>query len=102
MAAQSPPQPMRPHGLQGRIFGFVMERLSASNYAWVVRQLKPVKPRSYLEIGFGTGRLAELVARKFKPDRLVVIDSLVLMLETAEKRLRRFSRKSKIELKQGD
>jgi ubiquinone/menaquinone biosynthesis C-methylase UbiE len=96
------PQPMRPHGFMGRVFGIVMETLSAPNYRWVVAQLKPIKLKSCLEIGFGTGRLAEMVVAKLRPARLVGVDPSVLMLRTAQKRLRRFARKMKIELRHGD
>ena len=37
------PQPMRPHGFAGRIFGVVMQWLSAPNYRWVVQQLRADK-----------------------------------------------------------
>jgi len=96
------PQPMRPHGAAGVVFGFVMERLSATNYRWVVAQLKPGKPRTYLEIGFGTGALAKLVARTLKPERIAGVDPSPLMLRTAQKKLRRYARKTKIELRDGD
>jgi len=96
------PQPMRPHGAVGVVFGFLMERLSASHYRWVVAQLKPVKPKAYLEIGFGTGALAKRVAQKLKPGRIAGVDPSPLMLRTARKKLRRFERKMKVELCEGD
>ena len=96
------PQPMRPHGAVGVVFGFIMERLSAPNYRWVMAQLKPIKPKAYLEIGFGTGRLAAMVAQKFRPARIVGVDPSPLMLRTAQRKLRRFARKTKIELREGD
>ena len=86
----------------GVVFGFIMEQLSASNYRWVVAQLKPVKPKSYLEIGFGTGALAKLVAQKLKPERIAGVDPSPLMLRTTQKKLRRFARKTKIDLREGD
>lgn len=96
------PQPMRPTGFVGRIFGFIMERLSEPNYRWVMRQLAAVKPKAYLEIGFGTGRLAELVAQKFKPTRIVGLDPSELMVKTTRKKLKRFARKIDLSLTQGD
>jgi ubiquinone/menaquinone biosynthesis C-methylase UbiE len=96
------PQPMRPHGAVGRVFGFVMERLSAPNYRWVVAQFATVKPNSYLEIGFGTGALARLVARKFKPGRLAGVDPSELMVASATKKLRPFAKKTAIDLQLGD
>lgn len=96
------PQPMRPHGFAGRIFGVVMERLSEPNYRWVLRQLVPNKPNSYLEIGFGTGRLAEMVAKELQPRRIVGVDPSALMLKTAQRRLRRFVGTTDIALTPGD
>ena len=97
-----PSQAERPSGLAGRAFGALMEQLSAANYRWVVERLAPLKPKTYLEIGFGTGRLAEMIAERFAPARLVGVDPSPLMLETAQKKLDRFARTSKIELRLGD
>lgn len=96
------PQPMRPAGFAGRIFGHVMQWLAAPNYHWVVRQLLPVRPKSYLEIGFGTGRLAELVTERFAPQRLYGVDPSVLMLRTALKKLGRYDGKAALHLRLGD
>ena len=96
------PQPMRPAGLSGRLFGHVMQWLAAPNYHWVVRQLLPLKPRAYLEIGFGTGRLAQLVAERFPLRRLYGVDPSNLMLRTALKKLQRFDGKLQFHLRLGD
>ena len=82
---------MRPSGLGGRVFGVAMELLSAPNYRWVVGQLEALKPNSYLEIGFGTGRQAQLVAERFHPDHLYGVDPSELMLATARKKLAGFA-----------
>jgi SAM-dependent methyltransferase len=92
------PQPMRP---TSRIFGWIMEWLAEPNYQWVVRQLKPIKPKRYLEIGFGTGRLALLVARAFKPALIAGVDPSELMLKTASARLKGL-RKTTLDLRLGD
>ena len=96
------PQPMRPAGLGGRLFGHAMEWLAAPNYHWVIRQLLPTKPRASLEIGFGTGRLAQLVAERFAPQRLYGVDPSNLMLRTALKKLQRFDGKLQLHLRLGD
>jgi len=93
---------MRPSGFAGRIFGLLMEWLASPNYHWVLRQLAPVKPRAYLEIGFGTGRLAQLVVARFAPTRLCGIDPSELMLKTAGRRLRRYAKTNTLDLKLGD
>ncbi len=96
------PQPMRPSGFAGRIFGLVMERLAAPNYRWVIGVLTPARPQTYLEIGFGTGRLAELVAQKLKPSRIAGVDPSKLMFKRAKRRLNGFRRKIEIDLRLGD
>jgi len=96
------PQPMRPSGFAGRFFGFVMERLAAPNYRWVIDMLAPSKPRSYLEIGFGTGRLAELVAQKLKPVRIAGVDPSRLMFDRATRRMKRYRRNCEVDLRFGD
>lgn len=93
---------MLPSGLTGRIFGWLMERLAAGNYRWVIRQLRAVPPKTYLEIGFGTGRLAQLVAETFRPSRIAGIDPSELMLRTAKKKLKRFKKSIAIDLELGD
>lgn len=102
MDARDLPQPMRPHGFVGRIFGVVMEWLSAPNYRWVVAQLAPIEPQSYLEIGFGTGQLMRLAARKLEPRRIAGVDPSPLMVATARRKLRGFGRKIDIALQEGD
>lgn len=96
------PQPMLPSGFGGRIFGHVMEWLASPNYHWVVKQLCPVRPRSYLEIGFGTGRLAQLVAERLLPVHIYGVDPSNLMLRTALKKFRRYEGKTALHLRLGD
>ena len=91
-----------PAGRIGRIFGGLMARLNKPAYRWTVEQLRSGKPNSYLEIGFGTGHLEKLVAKKLKPAKLAGVDPSPLMVETAQKKLRRFRKKMTIELLEGD
>jgi ubiquinone/menaquinone biosynthesis C-methylase UbiE len=100
--SRRPPQPMLPSGFAGRIFGFVMERLAEPNYRWVIAALSSQKPRTYLEIGFGTGRLAELVAQRLKPARIAGVDPSRLMFDRASRRLKRYRKKTEIDLRLGD
>jgi ubiquinone/menaquinone biosynthesis C-methylase UbiE len=68
----------------------------------VVDVLRQTKPRSYLEIGFGTGRLAELVAAKLNPECIAGVDPSELMFDRATRRMKRFRRKIKLDLRYGD
>jgi ubiquinone/menaquinone biosynthesis C-methylase UbiE len=93
---------MRPHGRTGRIFGWLMGRLNKPAYRWTVDQMNAAHPKSLLEIGFGTGHLLELAARKLQLARVAGVDPSELMVETAQKRLKRFRKKAEIELTRGD
>ena len=96
------PQPMRPSGRRGRIFGWLMARLNKPAYRWAVDQLRSIQPKSILEIGFGTGHLLSLAIRKLKPARVAGRDPSDLMVETAQKRLRRFRKKVALDIVKGD
>lgn len=99
-------QAMRPRGRIGRIFGWLMGRANKPAYQWVVDQLKATPPKSLLEIGFGTGALLRMAAKKLKPEKIAGVDPSGLMLETAHKKLRKFAKRKKdriaVELKHGD
>ena len=96
------PQAMRPSGRIGRMFGFLMRRLNGKAYRWTLEQLRPVSPSSLLEIGFGTGDLMALAIRNLKLARTAGVDPSELMVETARKRLRRFGKKTSLDIRQGD
>jgi SAM-dependent methyltransferase len=95
-------QAMRPSGRIGSIFGFVMARLNGKAYRWTVEQLRPFQPKSFLEIGFGTGHLLRLAIKVLKLQRVAGVDPSELMVETARKRLRRLARKITVDVRQGD
>lgn len=63
MTSKRPALAMRPQGLAGRLFSVLMEAMNEAAYARAVEALAPRPGSRILEIGFGTGRLAELVAR---------------------------------------
>ena len=96
------PQAMRPSGRVGRIFGWLMGRLNRDSYLWTIEQLRAVQPKSVLEIGFGTGHLLALAAKTFKPERLTGVDLSELMVETAQKRLHKYRKKTTLDIRQGD
>ncbi|MDE3115371.1 MAG: class I SAM-dependent methyltransferase [Pseudomonadota bacterium] len=96
------PQAMRPSGFTGRVFGWLMRRLNKPAYDWTIRQLRPVKPGSVLEIGFGTGDVLFEAARRLKVKRVVGRDPSALMVGTAQKRLGRFRRKALLDIALGD
>lgn len=96
------PQPMCPSGKTGRVFGWLMARINEPAYRWTVAQLRAIKPQSILEIGFGTGHCLELAIRKLKLKRVAGRDPSDLMVETAQKRLKRFRKKVMLDIAKGD
>jgi len=79
------PLPMRPEGWRGRAFGWVMERLNASAYATALDVLAPRQGERVLEIGFGTGRFAELLLRR-APVSVCGVDPAATMVDVANRR----------------
>lgn len=90
------PQPQEPHGFTGRIFGWLMERLNAASYRAAAQRL-PEGPVRLLEIGFGTGAMAELLARRGAA-LVAGVDPSPLMVGTARRRTRGLP----VDLRQGD
>lgn len=84
------PQAMRPSGLIGRPFGWLMEMLNRPVYRAVFAALDPPPRCSLLEIGFGTGGFLELFAERAEPVRVAGVDPSELMLDTARARLARY------------
>ena len=79
------PQPMEPHGLTGRLFGWVMEKMNAASYRAAQSRLPKGADAKLLEIGFGTGALVERLARGGAA-LVAGVDPSGLMVETAKKR----------------
>jgi SAM-dependent methyltransferase len=74
---------MRPAGLAGRLFGVVMERLNARAYRQACELAAPVRGESVLEIGFGTGRLVEMLLERVDPGLVAGVDPTPTMVEVA-------------------
>ena len=77
---------MRPEGLAGRLFGRVMERMNTPAYGRAVACLGPAEGERFLEIGFGTGRLVELLLGSAPGVRVAGVDPAPTMLEVAKGR----------------
>jgi ubiquinone/menaquinone biosynthesis C-methylase UbiE len=82
------PQAMRPRGLSGRIFASLMERMNRSAYERAASLLALGPDARFLELGFGTGRLLEMVAAAGRERTLAGIDPSSLMVATAGRSLR--------------
>lgn len=100
--ATEPPQPMCPHGRTGRVFGWLMDVLNRGTHKFALRRLAVQRTDSILEIGFGTGQLAKMFARKARKGFVAGVDPSELMVDTARRRTRRYVRKEIVDLRLGD
>lgn len=80
---------MEPHGFTGRIFGFLMQRLNDPAYRRTIELLAPTPDQRFVEIGFGTGKLLEMMTKRLSEGRVAGVDPSRLMVETAKSRLAR-------------
>lgn len=96
------PQPMHPHGPMGRLFGRLMEWGNHAAYQRALTLIDPAPADSYLEIGFGTGRLLELVSQHIGTGDIAGIDPSSLMVERARKRLEKHGRKAVLKMALAD
>jgi len=102
MVDRNIPQSMRPRGFWGGVFGWFMDRRNARAHQFALKRLDVQKTDVILEIGFGTGRLVRKIA-KAAPGVLVGgVDPSELMLQTAEKRTKKFRKQGHVELKLGE
>jgi len=92
-------QSMHPHGFWGRVFGWFMDRFNARAHKFALHRLDVQATDSILEIGFGTGRLARKLAKATRNGFVAGVDPSELMLQTAEKRTKRFRKKGRVELR---
>ena len=78
-----PPLAMRPQGSAGRAFGVLMELINTPAYGFAL-DLLDIQPSSdVLEIGFGTGRLIELLLQRTE-GRVFGLDPTPTMLAVAK------------------
>lgn len=95
-------QAQRPHGILGRIFAALMERMNERAYQWTVKQLTAHRPASLYELGFGTGRCLEVAAMRLSLKHIRGVDPSELMVEQARTRLRKQAKRMAIDLREGD
>jgi ubiquinone/menaquinone biosynthesis C-methylase UbiE len=93
---------MHPAGVLGRAFGVVMETLNGPAYRAALRALAPKPDQYILEIGFGTGRFAELVLGIDPTSHVAGVDPTATMVETANRRRGVRAAGPRADLRQGD
>jgi SAM-dependent methyltransferase len=84
-AAGKAPLAMRPQGAAGRLFGVLMELINAPAYRFALDLLETGPASDVLEIGFGTGRMIELLLGA-TAGRVEGVDPTPTMLEVATHR----------------
>jgi SAM-dependent methyltransferase len=92
---------MHPEGLAGRTFGKLMEAMNAGAYALAADLLAPLTGTRVLEIGFGTGRLLELLLAAGAAE-VLGIDPSPTMLAVARRRRRLRDAPGQVQLRLGD
>lgn len=75
----------------GRIFGVLMEWLNEAAYRAAIEGLSPRPRERILEIGYGTGRLLELLLKRQPHCRIAGIDPSATMQQVTHSRLGRLS-----------
>ncbi|HEY2178741.1 MAG TPA: class I SAM-dependent methyltransferase [Caulobacteraceae bacterium] len=79
------PLAMRPQGLRGRLFGVLMEAINAPAYRFALDLIQPGPVGDVLEIGFGTGRMIEILLAA-TTGRVAGVDPTPTMVEVARAR----------------
>ena len=96
----APPLPMRPQGAAGRAFGVLMEALNGPAYAYALNLLAVEPASDVLEIGFGTGRMLELMLAATS-GRICGVDPTPTMLAVARKRPALRRARARVDLRLG-
>jgi ubiquinone/menaquinone biosynthesis C-methylase UbiE len=93
--------PQSPSGFTGKIFGKLMELTNADAYNKTLQALSPIDNEQFLEIGFGTGRCAEMLLSKTTGTFVAGIDPTETMVKTALNRLIKKGLGDRIDIRQG-
>jgi ubiquinone/menaquinone biosynthesis C-methylase UbiE len=97
----SNPLPQSPSGLMGRLFGKVMEWTNANAYQKALQAVAPSDNERFLEIGFGTGRFAQMLLSATTGTFVAGVDPTETMVQTAVDRLTKRELSERIDLRQG-
>jgi ubiquinone/menaquinone biosynthesis C-methylase UbiE len=98
---RSSPLPQSPSGFRGKLFGKLMEWTNAAAYQKVLQALAPSDNERFLEIGFGTGRFAEMLLSNTPETFVAGVDPTETMVETTLNRLIKKGWENRIDIRQG-
>ncbi|NWG08414.1 MAG: class I SAM-dependent methyltransferase [Chloroflexi bacterium] len=101
MGKSSKPLPQSPSGISGKFFGRIMEWLNSGAYYKTIKALEPKKDERFLEIGFGTGRFAELLLTGTSGVFMAGLDPTSTMVVTAQQRFKRKGLGNQVDFREG-
>jgi ubiquinone/menaquinone biosynthesis C-methylase UbiE len=93
--------PANPSGWMGKMFGRLMELTNADAYSKALQALMPAENERFLEIGFGTGRTAEMLLSTTTGTFVAGVDPTETMVKTALNRLIKQGLGDRIDIRQG-
>jgi ubiquinone/menaquinone biosynthesis C-methylase UbiE len=93
--------PANPSGCVGKLFGKLMELTNADAYQKALQALDPSSNERFLEIGFGTGRCAEILLSTTIGTFVAGVDPTETMVKTASNRLVKKGLGDRFDLRQG-
>ena len=98
---KSLPLPQSPSGLIGKLFGKLMEWTNGGAYTKAIETLAPAPNERFLELGFGTGRFAEMLLLAKSGTFVAGVDPTSTMVKTAINRLTSSGLGDRIDLREG-
>jgi ubiquinone/menaquinone biosynthesis C-methylase UbiE len=93
--------PANPSGWMGRMFGKLMELTNTDAYQKTIQALNPIDNERFLEIGFGTGRTAEMLLSTTTGTFVAGVDPTETMVKTALNLLIKQGLGDRIDIRQG-
>jgi ubiquinone/menaquinone biosynthesis C-methylase UbiE len=95
------PLPQSPSGFMGKLFGKLMEWTNVGAYRKAIETLNPAPNERFLEIGFGTGLLAEMLLLASSKNFVAGVDPTSTMVKTAINRLSDRGLRDRSDLREG-
>ena len=97
----SNPLPQSPSGFTGKLFGKLMELTNSDAYNKTLQALMPIDNERFIEIGFGTGRFAQMLLSTTTGTFVAGVDPTDTMVQTALNRLIKKGLRDRIDIRQG-
>ena len=93
--------PQSPSGFTGKLFGKLMELTNSDAYNKTLQALMPIDNERFIEIGFGTGRFAQMLLSTTTGTFVAGVDPTDTMVQTALNRLIKKGLRDRIDIRQG-